>query len=79
MEEYNNKGEKVSLKDISIADLYYYDRVVRLVMEYHENQIKKYDGSFNAEDREVMKIYQNLSNAYLKIINEMDKRILSLE
>lgn len=79
MEEYNNEGKKVSLKDMSIADLYYYDRVVRLVMEYHENQIKKYDGSFNAEDREVMKIYQNLSNAYLKIINEMDERILSLE
>lgn len=79
MEEYNSEEKKVSLKDMSIADLYYYDRVVRLVMEYHENQIKKYDGSFNAEDREVMKIYQNLSNAYLKIINEMDKRILSLE
>ena len=79
MEEYNSEGKKVSLKDMSIADLYYYDRVVRLVMEYHENQIKKYDGSFNAEDREVMKIYQNLSNAYLKIINEMDERILSLK
>lgn len=79
MEEYNSEEKKVSLKDMSIADLYYYDRVVRLVMEYHENQIKKYDGSFNAEDREVMKIYQNLSNAYLKIINEMDERILSLE
>lgn len=79
MEEYNSEEKNVSLKDMSIADLYYYDRVVRLVMEYHENQIKKYDGSFNAEDREVMKIYQNLSNAYLKIINEMDERILSLE
>lgn len=79
MEEYNSEEKKVSLKDMSIADLYYYDRVVRLVMEYHENQIKKYDGSFNAEDREVMKIYQNLSNAYLKIINEMDERILSLK
>ena len=71
------KVGKIDISALSISELVDYEKAVKSVVLQYENNIKMYDGSIRTEGDDFNK-YNTLNKLYLKILSEMEKRLLKL-
>lgn len=66
---------KTNVSSLSIGELADYEKAIQPVILKYENSIKNYDGSIKTDNTDYKK-YEALNRIYLRILDEVEKRVL---
>lgn len=69
---------KTDITKVSLTELISLEKAANIVCKNYENLIKMYDGSINTNIIEYA-IYTQYNNIRLKILNEIENRLKSIE
>ena len=68
---------KKEVSNLTIGELADYERAMKPLILKYENSVKNYDGSVKTDSTYYRK-YEVLNKIYLKILDEIEKRVLEL-
>ncbi len=67
----------MNLEKLSLEDLYYYERLTKVICSIYENSVKNYDGSIRQNSDDLTK-FDEYNKRYRMIVSEIEKRIQQL-
>ena len=71
----NKKNDK--LTDLSLTDLVYIEKSIKVVCQRYENSIKNYDGSISHNTPNYKK-FQLFNELHHKVLNKMEEKLMEL-